>query len=147
MTKAKTPAKQRFSATHENAHYVKSGVPHRLGPMRVPGLRLQLVDTDEGVEFHVLGRGEPLVTYSVTTAERELMQRLDLHEQLEVFNRGLTVREVVAVAQWDRMSGWCGDDVCDAEPLVELSVEPTVIAGGKPARNYDDAAAVEAAVA
>lgn len=142
------PANPRFLVAHENGSYVK--LDGRAGRARDPrpgtpvtplspatDLQLHLIDTAEGTEFHVLGRGNPFVTHSWWTAEAELALRLTTLE-LEHVARvpRASFSEAVTTHTWDSMHGWVRDGIEQAlEELYSEDGRPAtrlvVLAGGK----------------
>jgi hypothetical protein len=94
-------------------------------PIKVTGLHLRLVDTEEGIEFHVLGRGEPVCTYSVTLATGELERRLTSSERVWLADSRYGVRDVVRSSSWDRMGSADLDTGQHDAPVAEpIAPEP-----------------------
>lgn len=89
-------------------HLVRERV---VAPVKVDGLHLAFIDTDEGVEFHVWGRGDSAWTYSRAAALAELERRLAPREQAWLDGTRYGVEHIVPAWTWDRHDGWTGGSV------------------------------------
>ncbi len=103
--------------------------PDDVQPLRATGLVLHERDTDEGIEYVLVGRGKTVATYSRTTIFREIEQRLTRYERQELEARGLKPTQLVEVFQHDRHFGWCNETPEDVaghevvEPVAETPIE------------------------
>jgi hypothetical protein len=100
----KTPAFAGVLPVHENGSYVELG----RFPARIEDLHLHTISTGDGEEFHVVGRGNSVWTYSWPAAREELRRRLTTTEQIELEASGYGVLDVVQAHAYDEVSGWTG---------------------------------------